>query len=153
MEVFRWLGTNWFEALQSLGIVSGFLFTAHMIRRNTAVWQIANLIALGEAHHSIWKQLLERPELSRVRDHKADLDVAPLTVEERVFVTSLITHLSTVHRASLMNMLVGIQGLDKDIGDFFSLPIPRTVWITVREFQDQDFVAFVESRVSLNSKQ
>ncbi len=44
-------------------------------------------------------------------------------------------------------MFVGIEGLDKDIGAFFVLPIPRAVWIALREFQDEDFVAFVETRL------
>jgi hypothetical protein len=38
-----------------------------------------------------------------------------------------------------------IQGLQNDVRDFLTLPIPKAVWEKIKPFQDGDFVTFVES--------
>ena len=144
MEVANWISEHWFELLQSAGIVSGFLFTAHSIRKESEARKIANMISMAEHHHSLWKEFYKHPELSRVIDKRAALDTKPLTDEEQLFVTSLILHLDGVHRAMKAKMFVRLEGLQKDIQTFFSLPIPKAVWEKSKSLQDADFVAFVE---------
>src|ERR1051325_6097078 len=89
-----------FDLLQSVGIVSGFIFTAYSIRKEDVSRRIGNLLAIAERHHSIWKLLYERPGLSRIMDDRAALDTKPLSDEEQVFITALILHLDTVDRKS-----------------------------------------------------
>ena len=36
-------------------------------------------------------------------------------------------------------------GLKDDIREFMSLPIPKAVWAKMKDFQDKEFVVFVES--------
>jgi len=38
-----------------------------------------------------------------------------------------------------------MEGLRRDIAQFLSLPIPRDVWNKIKNVQNDDFVAFVES--------
>jgi len=35
--------------------------------------------------------------------------------------------------------------LRRDVKEFFSLPVPRAVWIKTKLLQNQDFAAFIES--------
>lgn len=148
MEVISWTGAHWLDLLQSVGIISGFAFTAHTIRKDSEARKIGHLIAMGQHRHAIWKQLHEHPGLSRLMDKRADVDAHPLTNEEQVFVTSLVVHLHSVHQAVKAKMFVKLEGMQKDIKSFFSLPIPKAVWEQVKPFQDEDFVEFVENSLA-----
>jgi hypothetical protein len=145
METARWIAEHWFDLLQTVGIVSGFAFTAHALATESEARKIGNLIALNQEHMAIWKELYARPELSRITDERAALDTKPLSHEERLFVTFLILHLSVVYRAMKAKMFVNIEGLTEDVKAFFSLPIPKTIWNTIKLSQDKDFVTFIES--------
>lgn len=144
MGLFAWIAQH-SDLLQNLGIISGFLFTAHSIRSESKDRKIGNIMAMVQNHHSIWKQLYENPELSRVIDANADLSSEPITTQERIFITSVILHMDAIHRAIRARMFVRIEGMRKDINGLFSLPIPKQVWGMVKPLQDRDFVAFVES--------
>jgi len=37
------------------------------------------------------------------------------------------------------------EGLRRDVGAFFSLPVPTAVWTKTKLLQNQDFAAFIES--------
>ncbi len=139
-----WVSQHWFDLLQSIGIISGFIFTAHSIRKDAEARKIANMIAMADHHHAVWKEFYKRPDLSRVLDKQVLLDVKPITDEEMLFVRMLILHLDAVHRAVKAKMFVEVEGLRNDIRMFFSLPIPKSVWEEVKSFQDGDFVRFVE---------
>ncbi|HYV27315.1 MAG TPA: hypothetical protein VFA77_07260 [Candidatus Eisenbacteria bacterium] len=145
MEATHWIAQHWFDLVQTAGIISGFLFTAHTIRKESEARKIANMIAMADHHHSLWKEFYKHPELSRIIDEGAALDAKPVTAEEQLFVTSLILHLDGVHRAMKAKMFVRLEGLQKDIQTFFSLPIPKAVWEKSKSLQDADFVAFVEA--------
>jgi hypothetical protein len=77
-------------------------------------------------------------------EKRAVLDTKPLSHEERRFVTELVLHLDAVHRPIKARMAVNIEGLRKDVRDFFALPIPKAVWEMLKPYQDTDFIAFVE---------
>jgi hypothetical protein len=83
--------------------------------------------------------------LARVRDASADTTKQPVTAAERVFVIFVIFHMSSVFYAMSNQLVVKVEGLRRDIAQFFSLPIPRDVWEKVKVLQNDDFVAFVES--------
>jgi hypothetical protein len=140
-----WILEHWFDLLQTVSIVGGLAFTAHTILKDSEVRKIANLIALNQQHQTNWKELYEHPELARITDERVALDTMQLSHEERVFVTSLILHLSVVHRATKAKMFVTVDGLKKDVNEFFSLPIPKAVWEKIKSSQEKDFVAFVEA--------
>jgi hypothetical protein len=145
MELSRWMSANWSELVQDLGILSGFLFTAYSIRKESVARKIANLIALSERHHAIWKQVYERPELSRILDDAPQLHTKPVTFEERRFITSIVVHLYAVHWAIKAKMFVRLEGLHKDIKSLLGLPIPREVWSKLKPVQDEDFIRFIEA--------
>jgi hypothetical protein len=145
MEVSNWLAANWFDLLQTLGIVGGLLFTAYAIRKDEKGRKIGNLIAINQQHHEIWKALYGRPELARVLKKEANVNSTPISDAERLFVNSLILQLSTVYRAMKEGMFVPLEGLKEDIKGFFTLPIPKNIWEKIKPLQDKDFAAFVEN--------
>ena len=136
----NWLSQNWFTFLQSAGIIASLLFTTISLRIDAKVRRISNLIKMTEQHHALWAQLIDQPGLSRVLSDAANLQLKPITNEERWFVTLLILHLSTAHHAMKDGMLIRPEGLKNDIQWFFSL--------TTKPFQDKEFVAFIEQSIS-----
>ena len=62
----------------------------------------------------------------------------------------LILHLHCWFRAIQNREVRGVEGLSRDMKQFFALPIPRRVWEEKRAFQDRDFVEFVDKARGLN---
>jgi hypothetical protein len=73
------------------------------------------------------------------------LEKDPVSIEEERFVTTLILNLSTAFRAMKYGEFVTLEGLQKDIQGFFSLPIPKTLWKKLKPLQDESFAAFAEN--------
>jgi hypothetical protein len=145
MGVLPWINDNWFILLQSFGIIAGLLFTAAALRLDEKTRRIGNLMAITKSHREIWSQLYERPELARVIDADADLDKGVITREEELFIWFLILHLNSVYQALKNGVLLNLEGMNRDVGWFFSLPLPRAIWERAKLLQDADFVRFVES--------
>lgn len=140
-----WLLEHWFDVAQTAGIIGGLLFTAQTIRKDEKARAISNTIALNEQYNHIWHELYERPELGRILQKDVDLNGHPVSNDETLFLKKLFLYLDVVRRAMQAGIFVKIQGLQKDVQDFFSLPIPNAVWEKIKPFQDGDFVSFVES--------
>ena len=140
-----WLAENWFDLAQTVGIIGGLLFTAHAIHRDEKARAITNTIAINEQYSQIWREFYERPELARILKTNVDLNQKPISNNEALFVKTLLLHLDVVRRTIKAGIFVKIQGLQKDIRDFLTLPIPKSVWGKIKPFQDQDFVTFVEN--------
>jgi hypothetical protein len=147
MSWLTWLNDNWFALVQSGGIVAGLGFTGFALRSNTKALRIQNLFSLTTQHREIWSLVYSHPELSRILESKVDLAQNPVTAEERLFINFLILHLTDSFVAIKTGLFTSPENLAKDIHEFFSLPIPQSVWKTSKTFQDKDFVLFVERSV------
>ena len=139
------MSEHWFDFLQTLGIVAGFILSAYAIRRDERARQITNTLAVSNRYGQIWQTFYDRPELSRVLQRDVDLKSKPVTDREWLFVKMLILHLDTVWRAMNAGLFVELEGLKSDVRDFFSLPIPAAVWHIAKPLQNHDFVAFIDS--------
>ena len=147
MSFAPWLTENWFQLLQSIGIVGSLFYAARSFQFGAKVQRSRNLIEITGHHREIWSQLYRSPELSRVREEHPDLGNEPITVAEELFVTQVILHLSSAFRASKQGVISSIEGTEADVRRFFSNPIPREVWNRKREFQDRDFAMFMERQM------
>jgi hypothetical protein len=145
MELWGWLANNSFNLLSIAGVIGSLWFTAISLRSETKTRRIANLLAITASHREVWTTFLDDKGLARVRDASADTTKQPVTDAERMFVTFVIFHMSSVFYAMSSQLVVKVEGLRRDIAQFFSLPIPRDVWEKVKVLQNDDFVAFVES--------
>jgi len=151
MPFWLWVTQNWFELLQTVGIIVGLVFTAYSISKDDKSRKIANLIAIKQQHREIWRELFDRPQLTRVLKQHVNLDMEAITDEEALFVKFLFLHLAAVHRATAAGLFVNVQGLDRDIREFLMLPIPKGIWDRLKQFLDKDFVEFVEKAISENA--
>ncbi len=145
MEGLRWILENWFTVLSAVGVIGGLFFTAFSLRSETKTRKISNLIAMTANHREVWKELFHRPELARVVDSSADVTKQMITSDEEAFVNMVVIHTSSVYEALKDELLIKQEGLRRDVGLFFSLPIPRAIWERIKVVQNEDFVAFVET--------
>ena len=140
-----WFAANWYSLLEAAGIIGSLIFTAVSFRTDTKARRIGNLLKLTEQQREIWRELLHRPELSRVLEPKPDLRAKPITQEEELFVGFLILHLNSAYHAIRDGMFASPEGLKADVREFFSCPIPGAIWDKMKAFQNKKFAAFVES--------
>jgi len=80
-----------------------------------------------------------------VLEKHANLEKDPVSIEEERFVTTPILNLGTAFRAMKYGEFVTLEGLQKDIQGFFSLPIPKVLWKKLKSLQDDSFVEFAEN--------
>jgi len=144
MGILHWASVNWFDLLQSFGIIGSLLFTGVTLRIDANNRRITNLIELTKQHREIWTELYRRPELGRVLDATVNIEREPVLPEEERFIVLLILHLNSAYKAMKQGMFMEPEGLGKDIRRFFSRPVTRWVWQKVKPLQDSDFVRFVE---------
>ena len=136
------------EHLTGIGANVGLFLTAYAIFENARARRVGNLMAITAQHREIWKEPYERPQLFRVTKRDVDLDKEPISDEERLFVKLLILHLNDVHTAIRARMFVRLEGLEKDVRNFYSAPIPKAVWEELKPYQDKKFIRFVERILS-----
>ena len=141
----EWLAENWFNLFSTIGIVASLLFTAVSLHSETKTRRVANLLTVTANYSAIWKAFLNEPKLRRVLDPSANLADQPLTPEEETFVNMVIHHISTAYYAMHDELLMKLEGSRRDIAQFFSLPIPKAVWIKTKLLQNQAFAAFIDS--------
>lgn len=145
MGIWEWLTANSFDLLSAVGIIGGLFFTAHSLRAEAKTRRVANLISITGSHREVWKLYFNSPELARVFDVKADTIRQPTTQKEEAFVNMVIAHISTVYYAIQNDLVVKQEGVRRDVAQFLSLPIPRTIWDKIKVVQNDDFMEFIES--------
>jgi hypothetical protein len=139
-----WFTENWFNLLSAVGVIGSLLFTGISLRTETKVRRIGNLLTLTQNHRELWSELFRNPGLARVLDASPDLEKKEPTREETLFVNIVIQHLSSAFEAMKTGLTIKPEGLSRDVGEFFSLPIPRVIWNKIKSLQNDDFVEFVE---------
>jgi hypothetical protein len=141
----HWLATNWFNLAQTAGIVASLGATALALQKQAHQTQAQNLLTITEHHREIWRQPIEQQELWGVlRDEPLSSEEEVPTAQHR-FVQQLILHLAASYEALRLGALTELEGLRADVHDFFTKPIPRRVWEESKRYQNQRFIAFVES--------
>lgn len=144
-DMTTWLLENWFDLLSAVGIVGGLCFTAVSLRSETKTRRIANLLTITANHREIWKQLFAHPNLARVLDSSVDLQKQPATNEEEIFVNLVVQHIAGVYYAMNDELVIKVEGLRRDIAQFFAAPIPAAIWERTKWLQNDQVIAFIES--------
>ena len=138
-----WALEHWLELLNAVGVVGSLLFTAFSLREETKTRRVTNLLTLTQNHREIWSLLVRNPELGRVLDAGVNLQANAVTPEEELLVNFLVQHLNVAYHAMRDRLYVRPEGMKRDVAEFFSLPIPESIWEKLKPMQDEDFVAFV----------
>lgn len=143
--IFQWLAQHWFQAAETLGVVSSVLFASFSLRETHRTQKISNLFTLTHFHHELYGQLFDRPELRRVFRDDIDLVKHPITEDERLFMTLVILHADLALEAMHLRAIIPIEGLDRDLAALFRKPIPKSVWAELRPFQNRRLVNLIDS--------
>jgi len=145
MGIGEWTLQNWFNLLSAVGIVGSLLFTAISVRSDAQTKRVGNLLTITANHREVWNKYLINPGLKRVLNPAADPIKQPVNEVEEMFVNMVNHHINSVYYAMSDQLVIKYDELRIDVSEFISLPIPKTVWEKTKKYQNDDFVAFVES--------
>lgn len=147
------LEANWFNVVQTFGIIASLLFTAMTLRQGLRSTRITSLLALEEQHRELWSELHRRPELARILDPAPDLVGQPVSSAEAEYLNTVFVHFCTGWRLATEHRILLEDDLGRDIAEFLKNPIPSQVWTRTTGIRERRFVAFVEKvRQSLTSE-
>lgn len=150
MAIEGWTFQDWFDLFSSIGIVGSFWLGILTLRSDTKTRRVANLLTLIQNHRELWSDFCRNPLYTRVPDASADLTKEPITHHEHLFVGMVVQQLNGTYQAMANGLTIEPEGLRADIRSFFSLPIPKAVWPTIKLLQNQDFAAFIDSSLKEN---
>src|SRR3954447_9301601 len=112
MSGLHWIAYNWFNLLNSVGIIGGLLFTAFSLRSETKTRRVANLLTITRNHRELWSEFSGRPELHRIlSEHPPNLKRIPCTLNEEIFVNAVILHLNSAFEALKNDLYIKPEGL------------------------------------------
>jgi len=145
MEVLDWIVNNWINLSQTAGILGGLLFTGLQLRQTNRIERVRFHFDLAENHANIWKEIFDNPNLVRLLEPDVDLANYPVTEQEAVFVRLLIHHLDCSLEAMNAGLLDRPRGLERDVVEFFRLPVPLEAWSRLRDLQSETVVKFLDT--------
>ena len=138
-----WLDSNWFNFLQSIGIVGGLAFTAFSLRRENQGRRISDFLALTGHHRELWMEIQRQPGLARVLQAEVNLIDQPITWTEEEFLNLVFVHFQAGWELARRGSILKMNTLRTDAKCFLKLPIPRSVWSKTTVFRDTEFVRFI----------
>ena len=130
--------------MQTAGIVLSLLFTGFSLLRETKSRRLANLLALKQEHRELWGVIHEKPQFARIFEREVDLIRSPMTNDEEVFLRQIIVHFAVGWECIKDGAPVTTDAFQRDVAEFFSLPLPRFALERVRGAQSPDFISFIE---------
>lgn len=120
MDLLSTVRDNWFELLQTFGIIAGFLLARYSTVEEAKQRRITNRWEITSHYREIWSLRFSHPDLNRIDETIVDLTVKPVTSEEKLFVRMLILHLANCFRTAKAEMFTLPDEITADIQNFFS---------------------------------
>jgi len=146
--VSSWVEGNWFNAVQTAGVIGSLLLTAAAARREAKAREIENLLTISNHHRELWGGVHQRVELKRIFREDAQALTASVTMDEEEFLNLVMAHFQTSWRIAKVGGIITVKELAADVRGFFSLPLPRAVWEKTKGYRNRKFVRFVERALS-----
>lgn len=134
---------NWFNVVQTIAIVTTLLVTLVTLLRQGNQLKVANSFLVTQHHREIWNLIFTSASLSRVFEQDVDLETEPITEREKMFVNMIFLHMSASLKAVQAGAIYPIDGMEADIQDILSHPIPYMVWQDVKTYHDKGLLDFV----------
>jgi len=145
-----WLAGNWFNFIQTLGIMGGFVVAVVTMRRETRSRQFGDYLTVIQQHRELWGEAHRRSDLSRLFHLDVDLVATPVTVAEEEYLNLVIDHFHTGWLLARSGVVLRMDVLEADARAFFRLPLPRRAWEMTRGRRNPHFVRFVEEALKKN---
>jgi len=145
MAVFpAWVEGNWFNLIQTAGIMGSLWLTASAALREAKAREIENLLVIAEHHRELWTGVRQKPELERIFKEDSDPVAVPPTIAEEEFLNLALLHYQTSWRIAKAGGIITEKELATDVGRFFALPLPHAFWEKTKKRRNPCFVRFVE---------
>jgi len=119
-------------------------YQAICIRNDTRARRIENHFKISDGYREIWPTQVADPKLDRILLNDPDLITTPISPAEDRLVRFIFQNVLLAFEARQAGQLGDIGNLEKDVGDFISRPIPKSVWEEIARFQPEAFRKFVE---------
>lgn len=145
-----WLPHNLPELIGYIGVIGGLIFNGISVRDETKARRVSNLLMMTQNHREIWSEYARNQSLWRVLDPAANIITQKITPAEETFVLTVIQQVNSVYQTMKDGLTVKPEGIRRDVRDLFMLPIFKNVWSKMRQFQNEDFVTFIESCLKSN---
>lgn len=142
-----WVDGNWFNAIQTAGIIGSLWLAMAAANRDAKAKEIENLLSLSEQHRELWKTVPQRKDLVRIFQPDADVLLIPVAVEEAEFLNLVIVHFQTGWWIAKAGGITTLKELRTDARSFFALPLPRAVWEKTKQNRNKEFVRFIEKSI------
>ena len=150
--VIPWLQQDWFDLIQTLGIVCSIALTAIALHRETRARKLGHYLTLVAHHRELWTETHRRPDLARIFQEEVDLIAAPMTIAEQEFLNLAIEHFTTGWLVAKDTRFLNRKVLAADARTFFARPLPRAAWKQTKQARDPRFVRFIEDAFANGSK-
>ena len=135
---------QWIDVVQLLSIVIGFGFTIRELRVSSKLRKFDVFWRITQSHREVWRPVVDDASLKRVLLEDVDLEQEPLTVQEEVFLNSVVLHVESVYEAHERGFYSLGKHVTKDIRDFFRLPLPALAWTRIKEYQTKQLLDFID---------
>lgn len=146
--ILSWLRGNLLDVVQTLAIVVSLFISISVLRKSVRASRLDAIFEIAASHRELWLSSMNDPELSRVTEANVDISAKPPSFKEKMFVVLLVSHLNSVYEANQSGLLCIPSTSYSDFAGFFSLPIPALIWNEIKQFQNPDFVKFVEKGIN-----
>jgi hypothetical protein len=143
-----WSGENWFNVVQTVGIIGSLFMAAAAAHREAKAREVENLLTIADHHRELWGGVHQRVELGRIFQEDAQALTSPVTVAEEEFLNLVMAHFQTSWRIAKVGGIITLGELAADVRGFFSLPLPRAVWEKTKGFRNRRFVKFVKKALA-----
>ena len=143
--VWNWLTDHFTVLLGNLGVIGSLLFAGWQFRTDARVRRAQTLIEFTKLHRELWERYDDHPELFGLFEKERDLGSRPLSDAEMRFANSLFLHIRASFDVQRAGIYVQPEKVREDIRDIFSFPALRSAWPALKDFQDRDFIAFIEN--------
>ena len=147
-----WLQQDWFDLIQTLGIVCSIALTATALHRETQARKLGHYLTLVAHHRELWSETHRRPDLARIFQGDVDLVAAPMTIAEEEFLNLVIEHFTTGWLVAKDTRFLNPKVLAADAETFFARPLPQMAWNQTKHARDPQFVSFIEQALVNRSK-
>ena len=130
--------------LQPIGIISSLLFSGIALRNDTKARRVENHIKIVDGYRQIWSAILSDAKLERILWDDLDLSANPISAAEDRLARFIFQNILLACEARSVGQLGDIGNLEKDVAEFISHPIPKSVWKEIARFQPEAFRKFIE---------
>lgn len=139
--IFAFLQENWIEVGSAVaGLITILLgILTYQSGKEKAKQERAKFnFSVDKSYDRIWSKYEENPKLSRITADSVDLKKQPVTLSEERFVLAMLTHITSTMKAIELGTYAEPEGMELDIVDFFTKPVPRAIAKKTLKFQSKE---------------